>query len=202
MCVNPSAERGSARAQAKRLAKRAIRRGNRTIVTTPFWVRFGNLLYLWMRASIEQDKGRDLRILANEAARPWLAELPLIRETLSVEEMRLWDRREWPKLSQDFGSDFDRKSLETFIETMLLPSPLLWEGRLPELRSQVVVNVRRGDYYSHPEHRANYGFDVEPYLGDALVVARARRDFTSIRVVSDDIEWCRANLGGILSAHS
>ena len=59
-----------------------------------------------------------------------------------------------------------------------------------------MINVRRGDYYSNPGLRERYGFDQIGYLAAALPAAG---DADRALVVSDDIEWCRAHLDGLLA---
>ncbi|MBL0749136.1 alpha-1,2-fucosyltransferase [Nocardioides baculatus] len=115
------------------------------------------------------------------------------------EDVRLTDRRE-RGLHNEFGPHFDESTLGRFIEGFLEPSGLLDADRVPAgLRlgnDGVVVNVRRGDYVTNESNWRNYGFDVHDYLRVALdrsvaVGGPIRR----ILVVSDGIEWCKAELG-------
>ena len=63
----------------------------------------------------------------------------------------------------------------------------------------LVINVRRGDYYSDPTHRARYGFDQLGYVKDALErVGPVDRTL----IVSDDPDWCRENLLEMVEATS
>ena len=178
--------------RAKGAATRILRVGSRRILwTQPVGLGFGNFLYLWLHAHIRQAAGDDYRVFCTDAMRPWVDRFPAIRELIIEQaQVRLIDKRSWgenPRLFQGFGVDFTRGQLQNFVATRLLPSTAL-EG-VPELG--VVVNVRRGDYYSVPEYRAQYGFNYQRYLDAAF--ERFELDGT-VTVVSDDPDWCRANL--------
>lgn len=183
-----------------------LRRGKRTVYSTPQSGRgFGNFLYYWLHADIQQSRGRDYRVLWTPGMEAWLAELPIVRDRLSItlEAMSFFDRR---VASEDtwvdrFGVDFTREELGSFIRRFLIGSPLLGDPR-PDT-STVTVNVRRGDYYSVPAIRGAYGFDLPAYLGVALPLALAEGGpAETIRVVSDDIDWCRTRLDGIFAQHA
>ena len=63
----------------------------------------------------------------------------------------------------------------------------------------LVVNVRRGDYYSVPSLRGRYSFDVPAYIDVALDAAvRGAGPVDRIHVVSDDVDWCLDRLDGRL----
>lgn len=65
----------------------------------------------------------------------------------------------------------------------------------------LVVNVRRGDYYSVPEYRAEFGMDVPGYVRRAVQSSVEANGLPSeVLVISDDIPWCRNNLHAHLSA--
>jgi hypothetical protein len=129
---------------------------------------------------------------------PWLERLPLVREQLVItsRDVRIWDRRE-SGYYMVFGEDFTRPELHAFIGECLVGSPLLGT---PLPRPEVVtVNVRRGGYYSKPVLRGLYGFDILGYLEVALPrVMAAGQEVDTIRVVSDDIDWCMLKLDAIL----
>ncbi|WP_394255891.1 alpha-1,2-fucosyltransferase [Pseudoclavibacter helvolus] len=67
-----------------------------------------------------------------------------------------------------------------------------------ELRDRLVINVRRGDYYSDPDLRAAYEMNIVAYLEEAL--QRVPKP-PEVVVVSDDEQWCRANLSGLFHRH-
>ncbi|MEA3550262.1 alpha-1,2-fucosyltransferase [Pseudarthrobacter sp. C1] len=70
----------------------------------------------------------------------------------------------------------------------------LADARVSLPRYSVVVNVRRGDYYSVPRFHRNYGMDIKSYVQSALSEAAALSNFQHVRIVSDDPQWCRENL--------
>lgn len=195
----------SLRAVVGPLVTGAVRRGKTTVLLTGEWARLGNVLFYWLHAHIRQRAGTRYVVRTSEAARPWLDHLPDLARQLTVEPagVRFYDRREWPPppdLFQRFGSDFDTGDLDAFVRTFLLGSPLLARPGRPD--DVVVVNVRRGDYYSDDKHRRNFGMEIEGYLRQALTRAFARRPHGGVHVVSDDIAWCRDNLGTLLAAFS
>lgn len=191
---------------ARRKANAVLRRGRRTVLLTEEWPRFGNFLYFWLHAYVAQRSGSDYRVMRNRSAEDWLRELPEIQSRLTIprEGLRAWDRREWPQppeYYQRFGSDYSRLLLQDFIRGMLLGSPLL-TGLGSGVRSEdVVVNVRRGDY-ALPGHWSNFGFELEPYLTEAVRRAVERRPVAGLLVVSDDTTWCRKNLDGLLGGYA
>lgn len=123
---------------------------------------------------------------------PWLEEFPHLRKlTVEREELRFHDWREWGEESpsQRFGIDFTRSSLDHFILSKLAPS-------LPgDAADSIVINVRRGDYYSNPGHLARYGWDIEGYLVEALQIARPA---ARALIVSDDPGWCRDHVDALV----
>lgn len=175
----------------------AMRRGDRTLITTPpAGLRFGNWLYLWLDAHQRTVAGERTVVLEVPEMVPWLDAFPALRAlTVSPDLVRFHDRRDWGEHSwnQRFGVEFTRESLDAFISDFLAPYIEADES------GTLVVNVRRGDYYSNPGLRERYGFDQLGYLRDAL--ARVRSGERSL-IVSDDPEWCRENILGIVEAVS
>lgn len=184
--------------RAERVYARAadsLRRGDRVVVMTPpAGLRFGNWLYLWLDAHQRTAAGERTYVLEAPGMEPWLEEFPGLRElTLTRGELRFHDRREWDEQSwsQRFGIDFTRASLDAFIAEAL--SPQLDEDHGDTL----VLNVRRGDYFSDPTHLATYGWDVAGYIRAALEMAGSAEQAL---VVSDDPAWCRRELDAMLRA--
>jgi hypothetical protein len=180
---------------AERVAQ-PLRRGRRSVVMTPeYGMRLGNFLYLWMRADLLTAQGQDVRTLGAPAMEPWLAVFPgLVRLTLPRPQLRFTDRRDPNNayLHQRFGIDFSALDLDRFIRTYLAPHVT------PRRDDTMVVNVRRGDYYSHAPFRAKFEFDQVGYVREAL--RRAGR-LTRVVVVSDDPAWCRDELDALLREH-
>lgn len=176
-----------------------VRRGPSEVNWTPPALGFGNHLYMWLHAWNQQQAGVKSRILLHESMATWLSAFPALR-LLTVErgKVGLTDRRVvvW---GQRFGSEFLEQELRQFIENCLLESPTMKQAvssaRLELPAGRLVVNVRRGDYYSVPKFFRDYGMDVKSYVEKAVSEAAARSEVNGVRVVSDDPEWCRQNLG-------
>ena len=169
-----------------------VRRGPRRILWTPdIPMGLGNFLYFWWWAHARQGEGGDARVLVQPRMATWLAGFPAVSElVITRQEVRLTDRREllW---NQTFGVDFTRAELHDFITARLLNAPAL--SGTPTPTGTIVVNVRRGDYYSNPLFRSRYGFDISAFLRVALREAAHER-LGRLHVVSDDIDWCRQQL--------
>lgn len=175
------------------LTVESLRRGDRTVITTPTaGIGFGNWLYLWLEAHRRTEAGQVTQVLEASGMDTWLRAFPgLARLTIPRGTLRFHDARMGyaSMLSPRFGVDFSRDSLNEFIQDALAPRIA------PGPSDSLVVNVRRGDYYSDPYFRRLYGFDQIGYLRAALeTVGRVDR----ARVVSDDIDWCRRNIQVLL----
>ncbi len=171
-----------------------LRRGDRTVIATPVaGLRFGNWLYLWLDAHRRSAAGASTVVREAPGMGPWLERFPELQAlTVRADGLRFHDRREWGEHSwnQRFGEQFSRDQLRAFIDDTLART-------LDRSASEcVVVNVRRGDYYA-PGFRERYGFDVEGYLGEALTRIGP---VDEVLVVSDDPDWCRANLARVMGA--
>ena len=168
-----------------------FRRGDRTVILCPpAGLRLGNFLYLWLRAHRRTAAGSPTVVRRSSAMTPWLELLPEAAAlTISGDDMRFRDRREWDDtfLYQRFGVDFTRKDVRAFVRAVLAPHIAA------DLSRTLVINVRRGDYYT--EFREKYAFDQVGYVREALTLFA---DVPRILIVSDDPEWCRANLEPVL----
>lgn len=183
------------RERLRRRVVDVVRSGPRTVVLTASpGPRFGNVLYFWLHAHRQSRQGRPWVVQVPPEVRPWVGVLPGL-VSLSVDAPRMRDRRVWPpeRLWQRFGVDFSRGDVDAFVRERLLPAPLL-AAAPARPAGEVVVNVRRGDYYSVAKHRGNYGFDIVSYVSEGLDRCRARGPVTSVHVVSDDPSWCREHL--------
>ncbi|GAB2904239.1 hypothetical protein GCM10027027_20020 [Neomicrococcus lactis] len=125
--------------------------------------------------------------------RDWLQEFPALKElTISREEVKFTMPRfsEWPI---NYGEDFTESDLNEFLERRLLSSEA-FGAKISAASSaidqhQLTINIRRGDYYSTPFEEI-YGIDIESFVAEAITHFD---HFTSIRVISDDLEWCRTH---------
>jgi hypothetical protein len=202
--VGPVVRARRAAARAKRSAIRLgrsarsamldpLRRGDRTVIMCPpAGLRLGNFLYLWLRAHRRTRGGSPTVVRRSQAMMPWLELLPEVMAlTVSDDAIRFRDRREWDNtfLYQRFGVDFTGQDVRAFVDDVLAPHIP------PDLSRTVVVNIRRGDYYT--EFREKYGFDQVGYVREALT---RFSDMHRVLVVSDDVEWCRANIGPVVDA--
>lgn len=155
----------------------------------------GNFLYLWATAwARRQETGRPWLVRYKPKMEPWLTEFPALRDfTVREDDMSFRQVRtvEW---GQQVFHDWCFRDLLDFAGEHLLTSDA-FGARLRRVdRDAVVINVRRGDYYSDPVHRANFGFDIAGYVRAAVTRIPAA-DRTRFVLVSDDVEWCRAHLG-------
>lgn len=170
-----------------------FRHGDRTVVMCPsVGLRFGNFLYLWLRADHRSSHGHPTVVRASGAMAPWLATIPELQSlTCSADEIRFSDRREWDGayLYQRFGSDFTREDIAAFV------SRTIANHVAPDPEDYIAINARRGDYYT--DFRQKYAFDQVGYIRAAL----ERFDGGErALIVSDDEDWCRANIGPLVEA--
>ena len=178
-------------ARASAAGANLFRHGNRTVIMPPQGgVRFGNLLYLWLHAHLRSSVGDPTVVRWVPSMDPWLDVFPELR-TLTVlpDRIRFSDRRAWDSawLYQRYGVDFGPADLESFIRHAIARHIVLLDP------DAVVVNVRRGDYYTHFAEK--YSFDQAGYVGAAMEVMG---DAERIVVVSDDKEWCLENIGPVV----
>jgi hypothetical protein len=174
-----------------------IRRGRR-VAWCPEWMNLGNLLYVGEWPFQARRAGEPRLALLHQARTDAVSSFPGLRELfIDRSDVRFTDRRVMPWSGQEQpGSEYyDPPRLSEYITDVLLPgSPI--STRPSDIDDDVlVVNVRRGDYFSVPQHRAAFGIDTVRYTTTAVEIAvqeggAPRR----IVVVSDDIEWCRSHL--------
>ncbi len=173
-----------------------VRRGPRTILFTPqIHMGVGNFLYLWLWADARQARGLPDLVLRNPTMDTWLRDFPTMQSlVVSRDAVRFRDLRALGYF-QRFGEAYSADELAAFIRRRVLPVPGL-AGITPKAVDprRVVVNVRRGDYYSNPTFRARFGFNITSYLRAAFEQAEWG-DISGIHVVSDGLDWCRDNLG-------
>ena len=108
-------------------------------------------------------------------------------------------------IHNEYGITFGSDDLAEFFAGFVIPSGVVDQNRVPrELRlgtGDVLVNVRRGDYFANAENRLRYSFDLNEYLVAALGRSeKSSGPIDRILVVSDGISWCQENLQW-LAAH-
>lgn len=188
--------RGTASAVARRGID-VVRRGSRTVLLTHPETNFGNFLYLWMKAYSEQQAGHDVLVSRTPRMDPWLEYVPYAAAHLVIDRdaVRLLDRRDL-RMFQGWASDYVPEQVSRFVDSVLLPSELPLARREDEGR--VVVNIRRGDFFS-ARYAPRYAFDPMEYLSTAMSRSVALGGpVEEFHVVSDDLEWCRRNVTGLL----
>ena len=179
---------------ARAYALTLVRRGPRTVLWTPPRVNLGNFLYHWLQVFRQREEGRQCVALETPEMVPWFPFFPGIQGdyTITRAQVRMTDRRE-PGFWQGWGRFYWPEHVERFVDMMREVSTLPLDA--PEDRTdRVVVNVRRGDYFS-PKFIHYYSFDQVAYL--RVAVERARRlgdPISTFHVVSDDVAWCREHL--------
>jgi len=196
--------RARLRAAAEGALGRARRRlGRRRVNWTPDFMGFGNHLYLWAWAHAGRDDEIARRVLVTPKMRYWAELAPDVAREFLLErsEVRLLDQRDyyWARPLEESGDPrgFTDASREAFIRECLLPAPLLAGIGSSALAADdvIVLNLRRGDFYSNPGHLPLHGIDLAAYVrlavqGSIAADGPARR----LHVVSDDLAWCREAL--------
>jgi hypothetical protein len=168
-----------------------LRRGS-VLLTYP-GLGVGNYLYFMLDAYAHSVRGRPSRVLDSGLDPSWRSALPRLEPLLAGPDDLAWRQTHHipPSFLQHYGEDFSPAELERFVRELLLPDlPVPDSGRTPD----VVVNVRRGDYYADLSFRSLYGFDVVDYVHRALDELGEVTSPTWLSVVSDDPGWCAEHL--------
>ena len=180
-------------------------RNGRPVAWCPEWMNLGNLLYVAEWAHEGRCSGEERFVLLHPSKEAPLTLFPRLREQffLAKEEVSFFDRRVMPWSGEEDrrGEHFDPPHLRRYILDHLLPGSPVASPPDDIEDDAIVVNVRRGDYFSVPEHRAAFGMDTETYSLEAVgALITDSGAPSSIVVVSDDVDWCRDNLAS-LSKH-
>ncbi len=167
-----------------------VRRG--AVVDTYPGLGVGNYLYLALYAATQRRAGRPTWVQDTGLDPAWREALPRLVPLLAGPSEARWRRRTHlpSTFFQAFGTDFTAVDLAVFVQEVILPTLPLPADPTPDL----VVNVRRGDYYDNPDFRALYGFDVPAYVRAAVGQATAGGSVSWLSVVSDDPAWCAEHL--------
>ena len=188
------------------LALQPVRRHGRRVAWTPEFMGLGNLFQLAMWAHDGKSVGEARFIRSTPNLDPWLRVFPGLKQVVvRPEEVRFTDRRvaPWSETARRAGADgavplhepVDITAVGDFLRTMVLPGAALDLDTSGGADTSLVVNVRRGDYYSDPATREQYGFNVEAYLRVAVEASISQSGTPSkIVLVSDDLGWCRRKL--------
>ena len=160
------------------------------VIMAPEWMGFGNLLYL---LNIAHNRDDGTKVLLTPALDRWIDTFPELGElALRPADVSWRHHRENPmkRTYGAFGQDFTSGQLTDFVRRRLVPSMVLDRLADPEL---MVINIRRGDYYSEPDFQECYGFDQVAYGRTAMT----GRDYegSQLKIVSDEVAWCRSRLG-------
>jgi len=176
--------------RAKSTAFSAVRRGPGEVVWPLPHMGLGNLLYMCLWA--HQDPTHR-RVLETPPLVQWYDTFPSLGSLATPRaDVGLTDRRlsVYSHSFGRFGEDFGRSQLDDFVNAHLAPS--IDVAADPD---ELVVNVRRGDYFDVPENRVGFAMDQDAYLRTAVQRVFDNGQPRRIRVVSDGMEWCRARLG-------
>ncbi len=182
---------------ARKVVLGSVRRGHRTVLWTEPKIGLGNFLYHWMQVFTRQSRGQDIVALHIPEMDPWLPYFPGVADRWLIDrsEVRITDRRE-PGFFQGWAIHYVESQLRAFCDELRRVSTLPLQRR-DDPAGRVVVNIRRGDYYS-PEFAPRYSIDTSAYLRVALDRAlRLGGPITEVHVVSDGVPWCREHLGWI-----
>lgn len=174
-----------------------LRTGPRQVLWTPPRIGLGNMLYLWLWARTRREQGIDAWVLGVPAMEPWFAEFDVLRElTLDRKDVGWRDQRplEW---AQAWGYHYSGDQLIAFASELINSPP--FAARRRQCSTQLsertlVVNVRRGDYYSVPEHRERFGMNLVGWVKHAVPLALESTPIERIQLVSDDLDWCAREL--------
>lgn len=166
-------------------------------------MRGGNLLYYWQIAYIRSTQGITAAVERNPHVDPWLAEFPLLRDlTVPSAAIRYWDFQD--RATHFFYDDnFDRRQNAAFCRALVASSPH-FQRRMERARAlvpegTVVVNVRRGDYYSEPQWAISYAFDIRHHVREALELLESQgRGARQVLFISDDPQWCLSELSDLV----
>lgn len=177
-------------------------RTGRPVAWTPPWMGFGNQALLWFWAWRGRARAEERSVLRTPAMEPWLDLFPAAAAlTTARSDVGFRDRRPNPvHLPGDrdvppHTPDWTPRELAAFVEEVFLSSTAFEQRRSVAGigDDDLVVNVRRGDYYS-AANVGRWGFDQAGYVRAAVTLSAARAPVDRVVVVSDDLDWCSREL--------
>lgn len=150
-------------------------------------IQLGNLLYLCLQVYKDRKAGQEAYVLRNGWYKQASIMFPNLAPFFSKANGRMLTFIP-ESYFQKHGQDFTSLDLDSFCEEVLLPNI---DSRISHIeKKDLVICIRRGDMYS-PEQRNKYAFDIIKYVNTALEGQYPKQ---SVRIVSDDIDWCKAKL--------
>ncbi len=176
-----------------------VRTGPEKVLIIPPVARGGNWLYEWMRAYSDSIISREsVTITKKQGMDQWTAEFPMLQQlTIDEKDIRFRSKREIG-VHPHIHSDFQLHEIKKFIQNVLLASPSFQERRQLAAscvdNKTLVINVRRGDYYSDPSISHEFGINTIEYVRKATSEVIKLYEVKKIVVVSDDLAWCSQNL--------
>lgn len=176
------------------------KRSGQAVSLVPDWMNLGNVLYQGVWAVEGRAAGKKRYLLRTPVMEQWrehfprfVDELTLPRERLPrlAERLKPWENED----RQPSNLFYDSHALNTYIRDYLVADSALAESE-PLDPETLVLNIRRGDYFSVGRYHDQFGIDSVTYartaLDQAIETGGAPR---KIHVVSDGISWCQDNLG-------
>lgn len=194
-----------ARLVLRRSLDLARRNSRRVAKLSPPVARGGNLLYLWAWTHWKniQDPKHAYRVQKSPHMEPWLKEFPSLNElTTPSRTLSPLDRRD-SSLAHHFGNPLGTAEIRDFVDTFIRSSHT-FSSRLNIMRNRVtsgdlVLNIRRGDYYSNEQFLPLFGIDNVQHTKEALALLGIDPESRPRAfIVSDDVEWCQRHLGTLL----
>ena len=175
-----------------------VRRGKREVILTAIGFNGGNNLFKWQLAySRTLDKGLISKVLYFPNQDAWLEMFPGLRKlSITSDQMRFTDRRA-TYMGAAQGVDYTPQERARFIKDVLLTSDgfkqSLERAQAFVCDDDLVINVRRGDYYNS-RFEPEFGINIVEYVRQALAKQLALGPVGRVVLVSDNVPWCVDNL--------
>lgn len=189
---------GLAKGKLVTFALAKIRTGPETVILVPPVARGGNWLYEWMRAQQKEElQQAPAFLLETTGMEAWLQEFPALRRYTRPPQALRFRSHRLIGFSQKIEENFSQEELRTFIKKNLFSESFCRrqeKARDLVQENTLVVNIRRGDYYSLDTIHRLFGIDTVAYLHAALDLALDKGKPSNIVVTSDDLDWCSQNL--------
>ncbi|MGQ4527410.1 alpha-1,2-fucosyltransferase [Dermabacteraceae bacterium P13136] len=191
---------GGPRALLRRVGTPALnfvrRFSSLTVAWTPPRLGGGNHLYMWLHAYTQSKQGKRFPVLQRPGMESWLEMFPRLREiTIAREAVPFTANREeiWNQAYRLLSSAEIKEFAQQYIFSSPTFSRLLQEAEdFYRDNDCLVLNIRRGDYYTNPEFFRSYGMDLRFYLNEVLSQHPGR----TVSLISDDPQWCADTVPG------